>query len=572
MPLDAVMLDALARELDSALQGAKIDRVQQPEKDLLLFSLRTAGGNKKLLVSVRSGSARVHFTAQSFENPAEPPMFCMLLRKHLTGARILSVTQPDYERMLLLRLTARDEMGDASEKTLAVELIGKSANAVLVGSDGRIIDCLRRMDYGGEGRAMLPGMIYRLPPRQDKTPFYTSDEQTLRAALAAAPEGERDKWLLRSFSGLCPLICRELDYRASFEGKSITDCALSLRAAVRENELTPTMLCSGGAPMEISFTDIRQYGESVTEETYADFSTLLDAFFASRELAESRRRRSRELLHMARTAYERSVRKLAVQESELAATRDREEIRRRAELITANIYRIKRGDGVLVCEDYFTDGGPEISIELDRLKTPQQNAAALYKEFNRKKAAEEHLRVLIEQGRAQSEYLAGVIDEIERAESERDLADIRRELAETGFVRKQRGAKTDRTKPRQPLRFVSSDGLEILVGRNNTQNDELTFRIARRSDLWLHVQKLHGSHVIIRTDGLEPPQRSVEEAASLAVYYSQACQAGKAPVDVTQVRNVKKQSGALPGAVIYTDQRTVISVADEGLAERLAAK
>ena len=569
MPLDAITLQALTREMRDTLEGAKIDRVQQPEKDMLLLTLRTREGGRRLLISASVAGARVHYTAESFENPAEPPMFCMLLRKHLVGGRIQSVEQPEGERMLSIRLFSRDELGDESEKTLAVELIGRSANIVLVGADGRIIDCLRRMEYGGEGRGMLPGLIYRLPPRQNKLSFFSCSEEELRFTIEHMEDGAFDKRLLDSFAGLSPLICRELAYRSRQDRELLLDNALALRETVSAGDFVPTLVSIDGAPRDFSFMAINQYGEGASCERFDSFCALLDAFYARRDRAESRRRRSRELMHTVKTVQERLNRKLAAQRRELQETAGREEIRRRAELITANIYRMKKGQRELVCENYFEEDCPEIRIPLDPLKTPQQNAAALYKDFNRKKAAEEHLTVLIEQGERQNEYLGAVVDEIERAESERDLNDIRRELVETGYLKKQRAAKNDRSKPQAPLRFLSSDGYEILVGRSNVQNDELTHKLARRTDLWLHAQKIHGSHVIIRTDGLEPPEATIAEAASLAAWYSQGREAGKIPVDITQIRFVRKPSGAMPGAVLYTDYTTLLAQPDESLAEKL---
>ena len=571
MPLDAITLHALSEELKTA-EGARIDRVQQPEKDKILLALRTREGNRRLLISASASGARVHFTAESFENPAEPPMFCMLLRKHLIGARIRQIEQPDWERMLLIHLDTRDEMEAESEKTLAVELIGRSANVILVGADGRIIDCLRRMEYGGEGRGVLPGLIYRLPPRQEKIHFLACSEEELQKAICGMDDGgELDKVLLHTFSGLSPLVCRELAYRSHNRIDLLEENALSLRETVAAGEYAPTLVSLDDTAKDFSFLAINQYGAAGKNERFDSFSELLDSFYARRDRAESRRRRSRELMKTVRTAHERTVRKLSVQKEELAQTENREEIRRQAELITANMYRINKGQHELICENYFEKTYPQIRIPLDPMKTPQQNAAALYKEFTRKKAAKEHLTMLISEGEKQCDYLAAVLDEIERAESERDLADIRRELKETGYLKKVKNAKADRAKPQAPIRFISSDGLEILVGRSNVQNDELSFKLARRTDLWLHVQKLHGSHVVLRTDGIEPPLRSIEEAATLAAYYSQGREAGKVPVDITQIRFVKKPAGSLPGAVLYTDYSTVFVAPDEKLAEALRA-
>ena len=571
MPLDAITVTALRRELWEKLEGAKIDKVQQPERDMLILSLRGKTGNFRLLLAAGVGNARVHITRESMENPAEPPMFCMLLRKHLVGARIAALEQPDHERMLVFHLDTRDEMGDLSLKQLVVEMIGRSSNIILVGSDGRIIDCMRRMDFAGDSlRRLLPGMIYRLPPKQDKTDFFSSDadlcrQLTDRADRTVPPE----KWLLDSFSGLSPLVCRELSYRCGGSYDTLPQQLDALQDAVAAGEFTPWLISEDGKPRDFSFMPIRQYGETVKGESFESFSQLLDAFYARRDRAERQRRRSHELSRSVKTLRDRLARKLAGQREELRRTEGREEIRKNAELITANMYRLKKGDRELLCEDYYEPDCPTVKIPLDALKTPQQNAAAMYKEYNKLKAAEEHLTVLIAQGEKQMDYLNSVLEELSRAETEKDVSDIRRELVETGYIKKQKGAKPEKIKAQAPMRFVSDDGLEILIGRSNTQNDELTTKTARRTDYWLHTQKVHGSHVIIRCDGLEPPERSIEQAASLAAYYSQGRDGGKVPVDYTMVRFVRKPSGALPGMVIYTDYKTILAQADEALVLRL---
>ena len=571
MPLDAICLSALTAELREKLDGAKIDKVQQPERDMLILSLRGRSGNFRLLLAAGAGNARVHITGESMENPAEPPMFCMLLRKHLVGARIASLEQPDHERMLALELDTRDEMGDLSRKKLVVEMIGRSANVILVGADGRIIDCMRRMDFAGDAeRRLLPGMIYRLPPKQNKTDFFSSDSGIRRALIAGADrEMPVDKWLLDRFSGLSPLICREMAFRCGGSFDTLPEQLDALHDTVIAGDFTPYMLLDGDKPRDFSFMPIRQYGDSMKGESFDSFSALLDAFYARRDRAERQRRRSHELSRSIKTLRDRLVRKLAGQTEELQRTTGRDEIRKNAELITANMYRLKKGDRELLCEDYYQPDCPEVKIPLDPLKTPQQNAAAMYKEYNKLKAAEEHLTVLIDQGEKQLDYLNSVLEELSRAETEKDISDIRRELMETGYMKKARGAKPERIKAQAPLRFVSDDGLEILIGRSNTQNDELTTKLARRTDYWLHTQKVHGSHVIVRCDGLEPPETTLEQAASLAVYYSQGRDSGKVPVDYTMVRFVRKPSGAMPGKVIYTDYKTLLAESDENLAHRL---
>lgn len=574
MPLDAVTISALTRELKEKLEGGRIDKVQQPERDMLLISLRSKGENLRLLLSAGTGTARVNLTESTLENPAEPPMFCMLMRKHLVGARIISVEQPEYERMVIFTLDTHDELGISSEKKLAVELIGRSSNVILIGADGRIIDCLRRMDFAGDAlRRMLPGMIYRLPPKQAKAPFFGIDAAARRAMIESADrEVPVDKWLMDSFSGLSPLIARELSYRCRGDYDDLPGAAEALAETVEAGELVPYMLSMDGSPKDFSFMAISQYGQSAELRRFASFSELLDEFYSARDRAQQQRRRSHELTKTVRTLRDRLARKLASQHEDLKRTEGREEVRKQAELVTANIYRMKRGDSFLECEDYYDPACPTIKIELDRLKTPQQNAAALYKEYNKLKGAQQHLTVLVAEGERQLDYLNSVLDELERAESEKDVADVRRELIATGYIRAPKGAKPERIKPQKPLSFMSDDEFEILVGRSNAQNDELTTKIARRTDYWLHTQKVHGSHVIIRCDGLEPPERTLEQAAVLAAYYSQARGAGKIAVDYTMVRNVRKPAGALPGKVIYTEYKTIMAESDEALAERLRRK
>ncbi|HCG31582.1 MAG TPA: fibronectin/fibrinogen-binding protein [Clostridiales bacterium] len=586
MPMDAVFLHGLTRELTQSLTGARIDKVQQPERDLLLLSVRTQSGNAKLLVHGGVGSARVHFTAGTFENPAEPPMFCMLLRKHLVGARITGISQPDFERMLVLDLDGRDELGTPVKKQLIVEMLGRQSNVILVSADGHIIDCMRRVDSSmSETRQVQPGLFYRLPLRQDKPVLFdTTPEQ--RAQLLSGPvtAATLDKWLLGLFSGVSPLLCREVCFRALGDAsprlERLDDAQRArleheldaLVFSVETNNLVPTMLLDGDRPKDFSAVPILQYQDALECRGCGSFSELLDEFYLRRDKAEAMRRRSQELTHQVRTLRDRTAKKLAIQQSDLLRCADREALRQKADLIKANLYRIQKGDRTVTVQDYYAEGCPDVTIELDPRKSPQENAAALYKSYRKAKTAEQHLTGLIAEASRNLDYLNSVLDELARAESERDLADIRAELRATGYLRQPRNAKKEKTAQRAPLAFVSSTGYEILIGRSNTQNDELTHRTARRTDIWLHVQKVHGSHVIIRAHDTTPDDQTIAEAASLAVYYSQARGGGKTPVDYTMARFVRKPSGALPGMVLYTDYQTCMAESNEALVERLRVR
>lgn len=584
MPLDAVFLSGLHMELAPQILGAKIDKVQQPERDLLLLSLRTRDGNERLLIHGGVGSARVHLTQGRFENPASPPMFCMLLRKHLVGARITKLAD-NGDRLLEIHMDAHDEMGTETRRTLVVEMMGRQSNVILVDGEGIIIDCMRRVDPSmSENRPLLPGMRYRLPPKQEKPDFFETEPEERAALLRAAESGTAlDSWLLHTFSGLSPLVCRELCYRA-FQDASPRFASLTpeqeiaflaamnwLDDLVQSRKLAPYLLSDDHKPKDFSFLPIEQYGDTLRCEKRSSFSALLDDYYLRRDQAEAMRRKSQSLTKTTKNLRDRTARKLSMQREELRRSEDRETIRRRADLITANLYRIQKGDRVLRAEDFYEEGMPTVEIPLDPLKTPQQNAAQLYKQYQKAKTAETHLTALISEGETSLHYLNSVLDEISRAEGEQDLAAIRAELRESGYLKREKSAKKEKLRPRAPLRFVSDSGYEILVGRSNAQNDELTHRIARRTDYWLHVQKIHGSHVIIRAKDSEPDEKTLAQAASLAVYYSQSRAGGKTPVDYTMVRNVRKPSGGLPGMVLYTTYQTILAESDESLAERLRA-
>lgn len=570
MPLDSVTVSALASELRAQIVGGKIDKVQQPERDTVLLSIRSPLGNVRLALCGGVGNARVHLTDAKYENPAQPPMFCMLLRKHLVGARISALLQPERERIVIFELDGYDEMGSPVKKQLVVEMIGRGTNIILVNGDGIIIDCLRRVDAEMSSiRQVLPGLIYRLPISQTKPDFFTVSSGE-RRALWEAYDGQKapDKWLLETFACLSPLVCREIVHRCYGDTDSLPEAMDAFAETVERGEFTPYMLLSEGKPKDFSFIRISQYGVDMSGECFPSFSALLDAFYTRRSQAEDLHRRTQSLRKTVKNARDRVVRKLELQRTELEKTAKRDEKRRWADLITANLYRAKGGSSLTV-EDFYEEDYPSVTILLDPMKTPQQNAAAYYKEYTKAKTAERYLTELIAQNSRDEEYLSSVLDEIDRVKSESDIADIRRELTETGYLRPQKNQAKQRVKESAPLSYLSSGGYEILVGRSNTQNDRLTLKIAHKGDIWLHTQKIHGSHVIIRCAGEDVDEATLAEAAGLAALHSQANAGGKVSVDYTRVKFVKKPQGSLPGMVIYTDYNTLIAEANEALAEKL---
>ena len=574
MPFDAIFLTAVIRELQPLL-GSRVDKIQQPSRDTVLLHLR---GRGKLLLSANVNRPRIHLTEASFENPAQPPMFCMLLRKHLTGGRLQEIQQPPAERSVSLIFDCTDEMGIPCRKSLILELMGRNSNLILTGAEGRILDCLRRVDFEmSEQRQVLPGLFYRDPPRQDKRIPQETDEAEIAVLLSATEPGQRlDQWLLGTFAGISPLIARELCFR--FTGATDTPLAgLSLPALAAflaaqfasMDSFTPVLLLRGGVPAEFSYREILQYGDFMEETRCGSFSQLLDRFYTQTDRAERMRQKSQTLRKTVTTLHERVLRKLELQRRERDSTLNREQLRRMGDIVTANLHAITRGQALLRAENFYEADAPLIEIPLKPELSPQQNAAKFYKEYAKAKTAEKILTQQLAQGEAEAEYLAAVLDELSRAESEADLAEIRQELEAGGYLRPADRKKQPKLPPSKPMEFVSGDGYRIFVGRNNRQNDQLSMKTARKDDLWLHIQKFHGTHVIIACAGMRPPDRTVTEAAMLAAFYSQAKNGQNVPVDVTQVRNLRKPNGAKPGVVVYDRYQTVIVTPDPELPEKL---
>ena len=575
MPLDALCLTAVAGEVRSAVQGGKIDKIYQPTRDEVVLYIRGPAGNVRLLLSANPGHPRAHLTERNRENPEQPPMFCMLLRKHLQGARILELNQPPLERILDFRLETLDELGDRVERRLVLEAMGRSANLLLLDGEGRIVDCTRRVDgdLAKGQRQLLPGLFYRQPPAVDKLNPFTLSPEELRLVLANPLGKAWDKLLLDSFTGLSPLVARELAFRAGGDSEKLAAELEKLGKAVEENHFTAYLLVREGKPVDFTFLPVLQYGPETESIPRESFSALLDDFFSDRESAERVRQRGQDLVKSVTSARDRTARKLGNQARELEATKNRERLRELGDILTSNLHLMEKGMSTFRTMDFYDPEGEEVDIPLDPLLTPQQNAAKYYKEYNKAKTAEEMLTIQIEKGEKELEYLNSVLENIALAEGEKDLQEIRQELTETGYLRRPKtAAKRAKKVSGKPMEFRSSAGLRISVGKNNSQNDLLTTKLAYRSDIWLHTQKIHGSHVILWLEGGEADARSLTEAAQLAAYFSQARDGSKVPVDYTPVKYVKKPAGARPGMVVYTTYQTAVVEPDAELAKKLRVK
>lgn len=583
MALDGAFLYKLKEEIAGKALGSRIDKIGQPTREELVLTLRSKGFNGRLLLSCRGTAARAHFTDSPPENPAVPPMFCMLLRKHLMGAKLVSIRQPGLERVLCFRFDTVNEMGDRVAPALVLEILGSKSNLILLDGEDRIIDAVRRSDLeSGAGRLIQPGAKYQLPEGQGKVNLLEQGPQAALKALSDKGEMELSAALRETLDGACPLVCREAAFRAVRRtGAAVSEMTgddrerlrlyLAGLAEIIRAGGAPTLVCrKDGVPSDFTYIPISQYGLEMVTRELPDYSALLDAFYAGRERAERIRRQSQDLLKLLATLGQRTARKIEAQKRDLERCGDRERLRIYGELLGANLHRIPRGAAFAELENYYDPGLATVRIPLNVALTPAQNAQKYFKEYKKTYTAQRMLEEQIAAGEKEAAYLESVFDALSRAESIAELQDIREELAAGGYIRRPAGGKGKSTPSRLgPMRFRSSDGLVILVGRNNRQNDQLTLRQAARNDLWLHVKDMPGSHVIVCAEGAEIPDRTVEEAAVLAAYYSKARQSASVPVDYAPVRKVKKPAGAKPGMVIYEGNRTAYVQPDESLVRRL---
>lgn len=592
MPLDAVCLRAVLTELNRKAAGGRIDKVYQPDRDEIVLSIRGMHGAMRLMVSAEPSAPRMHFIDANRENPAAPPMFCMLLRKYVQGAKIVSISQPALERMAVIDLDATDEMGVPVRRQLVCELMGKHSNIILKDHEGRIIDAIRRIDGDISGkRQVLPGLFYRMPPAQEgKTDPLTLNGGQLVSMLNICEDESKklDKWLLSMLSGLSPLICRELAYRSAGDAaKPVGALSLADRerlaavfdeflSRIQAEDYQPVLLTrtEDGSVQDFSFQPIEQYENLVRQSELESFSALLAAFYEKKGQAERMRRKAGDMIKTVTNARDRLARKLNAQRMELEQTHGRDEYKRMGELIAANFYQLEKGMTRAKVIDYFDETCPEIEIQLDIRYTPQQNAQRYFKLYTKAKTAEEMLTQQIADGEAELSYLESVLQSIDEAENERDLAQLREELVQTGVLSRKQTKNKRQQKPAAsvPFEYRTSDGFSVWAGKNNLQNDLLSMKTAYKSDIWFHTQKIHGSHVILAVDGREPTDAAMTEAAMIAAYHSKAKHSSMVPVDYTEVRNLKKPNGAKPGFVIYHVYQTAYVTPDETHIESLRVR
>lgn len=568
MALDGIFLRHIKSEIESVALGARVSQIYQPNREELVFALRTMNGNKKLLMSARANSPRVNFCTTTPENPVQPPMFCMLLRKRIGGGKLVAVHQMDCDRVIFFDFECINELGDTVMITVVCEIMGMYSNVIVVNSDGVIIDSLKRVDMTMSSRRLvLPNIMYELPEPQEKLNIVETDVDEIAFKLRnLESEMPLNKALLRVIQGVSPVICREIEYKVMEGATNLIEgvlydkliSELKTMKEIAEN-------CSGqpcviyredGKPMDFSFMPISQYGGFAKIEYFDSFSGLLDAFYDARDTKERMRVKSQSLVKLLTNISERIARKLSKQQTELKNCENREQLRICGDLLQANLYRIERGAEYVDVENFYDENYGTLRIKLNPAISPAANAQKFYKDYQKAKNAENVLTEQIKKGHNELLYVESVLDTVMRAENERDLAQIRDELTEQGYLHRQKG-KQKNSAALPPYEFVSSDGFKILVGRNNRQNDKLTLKMAGKNDIWLHTKDIHGSHAVVFADGREVSDTAIYEAARIAAYHSKAQNSSRVPVDYTLIKYVSKPNGAKPGMVIYVNNKTL---------------
>ena len=568
MALDGITLSMLKNEISEKLIGARIDKIHQPSKEELVIALRWNGGNGKLLISASANGPRIHFTEASVDNPKNPPMFCMLMRKHLSGAKLVEIEQFGLERMLHLSFSTYNEFGDPVIIKLAVEIMGRHSNIMLLGPDGKIIDSIKRVTADMSSvRQVMPGMSYVFPPAQNKMNTLDLDYMSFIERIKSGRDIPLSKALMENLDGVSPIVCREISdiVTGGFDTKAhdlnnddcekLVNCLEKIAETVKNGNAVPYLVIEeNGHPLDFTFMKVNQYGDAMEVRKCESFSAMLDKFYSERSGADRMKQRSNDLFKFVVNLADRISRKLDVQRQELARSTERDILRVKGELIHANLWMIEKGMTSVVLENYYEDCKP-VEVKLDPRLSPNQNAQHYFSEYRKADTAEKMLKKFIEKGEAELSYIESVFDLLSRARTDDEVIAIREELVAQGYLKNHR---KNNQKPVKlaPKEYISTDGFKILCGRNNIQNDKLTFKDSRKNDIWLHTQKIHGSHTVIVTEGREVPETTLQQAAIIAAYNSKGRESSLVPVDYTEIRNVKKPSGAVPGKAIYEHYKT----------------
>lgn len=571
MSYDGFVTHSIVHELNTKLHGGKIDKIYQPENDEIIISIRTFNGNFRLLLSASASNARVHLTDVKRENPPSPPMLCMLMRKHLSGGKIVNISQIEFDRIIRIDIESYNELGDLGIKTIIVEIMGRHSNIIFIDEDNKILDSAKHVDFTVSAvRQILPGFTYELPPKQDKiSPAEFSVLEFMNDLSKENNDVLLDKFLLGKIMGLSPLLAREIVYRFTGhtkvtkseidEAKFVTFVEIFLRDII-ENKYSPCIVLENntGKPLSFSCVLLSQYQDSALFRQMPSINMIIDDYYLTRASQERLNQKSSNILKIVNNNIDRCTKKLAMHRENLEKSKDRDKFKMSGDLLTANMYMVKFGMDEVTVQNYY-DNNSELKIKLDPNISPAQNAQRYYKKYNKAKVTEKYASEQIIEAKEELVYLETVLDSILKSETSHDINEIKDELIEQGYIARSLNAKRKKKIQKSiPMKFISSDGYDILVGRNNKQNDEVTIRLSYSTDIWLHTKDIPGSHTLIRTNGSgTAPEKTILEAAQIAAFYSKAKNSSQVPVDYTLVKNVKKPNGSKPGFVIYERNHTV---------------
>ena len=576
MPMDGLTVGFAARELNRLLQGGRVDKITQPEHDAVVMVIRADGENRRLLLCASPNNARCHLTKDSWSNPLEPPALCMLMRKQLSGARITSVRQVEGDRVVHVDLDAVNEMGDHVLRRIVLEIMGRHSNLMLLDENGRILEAARHVSPDmSRVRQVQPGMAYLAPPAQGKLNPETLTADELLDRLQGMEPGRFSRAVADHVTGLSRPAAEELASRILSPGEewphNLPDACARLADLLRRlpDMADPRLLTDDtGAALDVfAFPYLSRNLD--LQKPFPTLSEALDACFSSRDARDRLNQRSASMLRMLKGQIERCEKKLAMQEEELASAERMDEYRRMGEALNANLYQLKKGMTEAVLPDWSDPEGGTITVQLDQRLTPGQNAQRYFKKYQKARSARETAAIQRDKTLEELDYLEGMLLDLDKCAGESDLEDIRQELVRTGYMKRVTNRRQQRQLPKsEPSRYVSSDGITILVGKNAAQNDRLTAS-ARPDEMWLHAKDMPGSHVIIQAEG-DIPQETMKQAAQLAAWYSKGQHSSMVPIDYTRKRYVKKPSGAAPGKVIYTHYKTAYITPDEAEIRRIA--
>ena len=558
MALDGIFLSLVKSEIEEAVVGSRVEKVHQPSKEELVLHLRSRTGAYRLLLSARANSPRLNLTKYSPENPAKPPMLCMLMRKYLTSAMITGIRQVGLDRIIFIDFDATNEIGDKIKLSLCIEIMSKYSNIILIDGEGKVIDALKRVDESKSSvRQILPSLEYKLPPAQNKLNILENTAEEVTKTIATMPEKRLSSAMLSTLEGVSPIVCRELAYKASYNDETVKNLNATtdilpqvefLKNTLENKKIIPTVVKDvSGKPIDFTFINVCQYGDLATVEKYDSFNELLDDYYYERDRLERTHQKAQDLVQKVNTLIQRTAKKLNIQRIELSECDNKEQHKINAELISANVYNLQKGVSSYELFNYYTN--ENITVKANPALTPMENSQRYYKEYKKAKTAEEMLKKLIENGEAELKYLETVSDALDRSNTAAEIDEIRDELYQGGYIKNKGKAKKIKALP--PIEYETSDGFRVLVGRNNIQNDKLSLKTANKNDMWLHSQSFPGSHVIIVSDNREISDLAIEEAASVAAYHSKARGSKIVTVDYTYVKNLKKPAGAKFGKVIY---------------------